>query len=148
MIPVKPNRTSELRRSMVRSKSVSYEPVQYRTPKKLNAAMAKGVDAVIRSESRPANKRPSLAPRKSLGANFPKMIDGLNLFNVVTDEMRAVGPMNYVQRFASATNSPKRTPKKALLKPKRLSLRSEVREFFVSEIRAFFLNFQLFFAAH
>ncbi|XP_037039684.1 uncharacterized protein LOC119076808 isoform X2 [Bradysia coprophila] len=131
LIPVKPNRTSELRRSIVRSKSVCHEPMtfQYRTPKKPipSAAMAKSVSAIMRSESRLGDNRLPLSARKSLG-NFPKMIDGLNLFNVVTDEMRAVGPRKYMSQKFGATSSPKRTPKKALVKTKRLSLRSELTE--------------------
>ncbi|KAG4074210.1 hypothetical protein HA402_015513 [Bradysia odoriphaga] len=131
LIPVKPNRTSELRRSMVRSKSMCHEPMpfQCRTPKRPipSAAMSKSVHAIMHSESRLRDNRPSLSARKSLG-NFPKMIDGLNLFNVVTDEMRAVGPSKYVTQKFGATNSPKRTPKKGLVKPKRLSLRSELTE--------------------
>lgn len=123
-IPVKPNRTSELRRaSIVRSMSVSDEsrPLQFITPKKpiVNTAMAKSVNAIIRS----VNVQGKFADRKSLGSNFPKIVDSMNLFNVVTDEMKAVGPSAYLLKKFGVTNSPKRTPKK----PKRLSLRSEVR---------------------
>lgn len=137
-IPVKPNRTSELRRaSIYRSKSVSdvLQPLQFITPKKPipSTTMVKSVNAIIRSECRHNATSQKLA-RKSLGAaastNFPKMIDNLNLFNVVTDEMKMVGPSAYISNKFGQTNSPKRTPKKLLQKPKRLSLRSEVRTFF------------------
>ncbi len=162
LIPVKSNRTSELRRaSIVRSKSVSHDltPFQCKTPKRPipSASMAKSVNAMIRSESMyhsdgeslPARQRKSLGANMSLSkskTNFPKIVDRMNLFTVVTDEMKKVGPMNYVtSKFGSATNSPKRTPKKALFKSKRLSLRSEVS--FVSvcrisgvERRSFFCN--------
>lgn len=84
--------------------------------------MVKSVNAIIRSEC-----HEKLAKRKSLGANFPNIIDNMKLFNVVTNEMKTVGPGAYILNKFGATNSPKRTPKKVVLKPKRLSPRSEVR---------------------
>lgn len=132
IIPVKSNRTSELRRaSIARSKSVGddLKPLQFVTPKKpiLSTAMAKSVNAIIRSES---SVHAKFGDRKSLGSNLPTIIDNMNLFNVVTDEMKAAGPGAYILKKFGVTNSPKRTPKKVAVKPKRLSLRSEVGRFF------------------
>lgn len=128
-IPVKPNRTSELRRaSIVRSLSVNDDSksLQFITPKKPipSTTMVKSVNAIVRSECRD-KVTSKVANRKSLGANFPNIIDNMNLFNVVTNEMKMVGPGAYIANKFGATNSPKRTPKK-LLKPKKLSPRSEV----------------------
>lgn len=100
------------------------KPLQFITPKKPipSTTMVKSVNAIIRSEC-----RESVAKRKTLGANFPNIIDNMNLFNVVTNEMKTVGAGAYIMnKFGATTNSPKRTPKKILLKPKRLSPRSEV----------------------
>lgn len=132
-IPVKPNRTSELRRaSIARSKSIGHDLFQCHTPKNKilpSAAMAKSVSAIMRSESRGDHHHRQSASWIAKRKSFPKMIDGLDLFNVVTNEMKSMGPSSYIQnKFGSARNSPKRTPKSALLKPKRLSLRSEVSE--------------------
>lgn len=133
IIPVKSNRTSELRRaSIARSKSVGddLKPHQFVTPKKpiLSTALAKSVNAIIRSESSENGAaRAKFGDRKSLGSNLPTIINSLNLFNVVTDEMKAAGPGAYILKKFGVTNSPKRTPKKVAVKPKRLSLRSEVR---------------------
>lgn len=130
MLPVKENRTSELRRaSIVKSLAISDDskPLQFITPKKPipSATMVKSVNAIMRSEGNVVSQN---AKRNTLGStDFPNILNKMDLFNVVTDVMKTVGPNKYIADKFSATKSPKRTPKKNLLKPKRLSLRSEVR---------------------
>lgn len=127
LIPAKSNRASELRRraSIVRSMSVSDDlrQPQFFTPKKPipSTTMVKSVNALMRSECLEKDASQS----KSLAKKFPHIIGNLNLFNEVTNEMKMNGPNAYLLNKFGATNSPKRTPKNT--KPKRLSLRSEVR---------------------
>lgn len=134
LLPVKPNRTSELRRaSIVKSLSASEDSKlhPFITPKKPipSATMVKSVNAIMRSEGKVVAQN---AKRNTLGAHtsFPKIVENMHLFNVVTDAMKMVGPNKYITDKCSATNSPRRTPKKRLLKQKRLSLQSEVSYLF------------------
>ncbi|KAJ6636851.1 hypothetical protein Bhyg_15446 [Pseudolycoriella hygida] len=125
-IPVKENRTSELRRaSIVRSMSESNSgAMQFRTPNKSipSKSMTKSVGAIIRSESRDHGLLQA-ARRKSLASSFPKMIDQMELFNVVTEDVRCLGFKAYAAKKFGTTNIP-RTPTR---KPK-ISLQSELNE--------------------
>lgn len=145
MIHVRENRATELRRASIRksmTKSESSSSNNYFTPKKPigSSSLVKGVNSIVRviglkGDETPVSMRKGLdttnleklaeTPNKS----FSHVIDGMNMFNVVTDEMKKVGPSTYLSQKFGTSNSPRRTPKKLFKTHKRQSLRSEVRCF-------------------